>query len=71
MSDQRALDALKRLERALARIEAAASRPAPAPQAAADSAEFERLKQAHDRLRQRVAGAIGEIDRLIDSGGRR
>ena len=69
MADDRALEALRRLERALARVESAASRPAPAPSAPAQ--EFERLKQAHDSLRRRVAGAIGQIDELIEAAGTR
>ena len=70
MADERALEALRRLERALARIEAAASRPAPAAQSG-PSEEFERLRQAHDSLRRRVAGAIGQIDQLIEAEGAR
>ena len=69
MADQRALDALSRIERALARIEAAATRPAPTP-TLEDSDDFRRLRDAHDSLRQRVAGAIGEIDRMIANGER-
>ena len=67
MADERALEALRRVERALARIEAVASRPASA-QDSAPSEEFERLREAHDSLRRRVAGAIGQIDRLIEAG---
>jgi hypothetical protein len=68
MPDQRALDAIRRIERALARIEAVADRPSPtAP--AEDSAELERLRAAHEALRSRVAGAIGEVDRLLTSAG--
>ncbi len=67
MADQRALDAVSRIERALARIEAAASRTAPVadPQ---DSADYRRLDAAHEALRAQVAGAIGEIDRLVAAG---
>ena len=69
MADTRALDAVRRIERAVARMEAAASRPAPAEE---DSGEdYQRLREAHDVLRRQVAGAIGQIDRLIESGGRR
>ena len=68
MADDRALDAIRRIERALARLEAAASRPPPAPDAPAD---YNRLRVAHDVLRQRVAGAIGEIDRLLETEGAR
>jgi len=68
MADARALDAVRRIERALARIEAAASRPAAAAPDAPSPAEFDRLRQAHDALRREVAGAIGEIDRMIEAG---
>ncbi len=68
MADQRALDAIARIERALARIEAASSRPRPA--AAPDSsAELERVRDAHQRLRSRVEGAIGQLDRLLETEG--
>ena len=65
MGDARALEAIARIERALARLEAAAARTAPAA-AAGSSDEFERLREAHDALRQRVAGAIGQIDELLE-----
>jgi len=70
MGDQRALDAIGRIERALARIEAAAMRAQSARKsdAAAGSDELERLRGAHDALRTRVEGAIGQIDRLLDGG---
>ena len=69
MADPRALDAIHRIERALARIEAVGARP-PAP--AADPPEgYERLREAHDALRRRVAGAIGRIDHMLESGGAR
>lgn len=67
MSDERALEALRRIERAFARIEVAATRPMPAPEGT-PSEDFERLREAHDALRRRVAGAIGQIDRLIEAG---
>lgn len=70
MGDPRALEAIRRIERAVARLEAAAARPAPSP-AAGPPEDYERLRQAHDALRQRVAGAIGQIDELLESGGRR
>jgi hypothetical protein len=69
MGDQRALDAVSRIERALSRIETAARRPQPAGNGD-DSAELEQLKGAHDKLRSRVEGAIGQIDRLLETGGR-
>ena len=70
MADQRALDAISRIERALARIERAAARPV-AAEPAANSDEFDRLRAAHDTLRRTVAGAIGQIDHLLETGERR
>jgi len=67
MADERALEALRRVEHALARIEAAASRPSGARDSA-PSEEYQQLREAHDSLRRRVAGAIGQIDRLIEAG---
>lgn len=69
MADQRALDAASRIERALARIEAAAARPAK-PSDPQDSEDYRRLSAAHESLRERVAGAIGEIDLLVAAGER-
>jgi chromosome segregation ATPase len=69
MVDQRAQDAVSRIERALARIEAAAQRPAPAPPGV-PSEDFERLREAHDALRRQVIGAIGQLDDLIAVGER-
>ena len=69
MGDQRALDAVSRIERALARIETAARRPQPTVDGA-DSAELDQLKSAHQALRSRVEGAIGQIDRLLETGER-
>ena len=66
MADQRALDAIRRIEQALARVESAAVRPRPAPPAGPPE-NYERLRQAHDSLRDRVAGAIGEIDRMLET----
>jgi len=66
MADQRALAAVRRIERALARVEAAAARSASAPDG--DDQEMERLRSAHEQLRQRVNGAIGQIDALLESG---
>ena len=70
MPDERALAALSRIERALARVESAASRPVPVPavDGSAETAELDRLRNAHDRLRERVGGAIGQIDRMIETG---
>jgi hypothetical protein len=71
MADQRALDALARIERAFDRIEAAAARPAAAPPPVDQAPEYRRLREAHETLRSRVTGAIGEIDRLLEAGGTR
>ena len=65
MADPRALEALRRIENALARVESAASRPRPAP---GPSPELERLREAHETLRRRVSGAVEQIDRLIAAG---
>jgi len=56
--------ALARIERALARIESAADRPAPAAPAG-DAA----LVEAHRSLRAKVEEAIGQIDRLLGADG--
>ena len=63
MEDQRALKALSRIERAVARIEAAAEARGKTGQA--DQAELEALRTAHGRLRGRVERAIAELDELI------
>ena len=60
--------ALARIERALARIEAASSRPS-APVPASDDGAAEELRRAHQALRARVEGAIADLDDLIASGG--
>jgi hypothetical protein len=69
MGDARALDAIARIERALARIEASARTPAAHSTDMADSAELSALRDAHQALRTRVEGAIGQIDRLLEDGG--
>ncbi|HEX8639722.1 MAG TPA: hypothetical protein VF704_01060 [Allosphingosinicella sp.] len=72
MADTRALDAARRIERAFARIEAAlARRSAGGSDTAESSEDFQRLREAHDTLRRQVAGAIGQIDHLIEIGERR
>ena len=60
------MDAIARIERALARIEAS-SRTSAAD--SADPAELTELRHAHAALRARVEGAIGQIDRLLESEG--
>lgn len=59
MQDQRIQAALARIEQALGRIE----RSAAGNQGASD--ELARLREAHNVLRSKVEGAIGEIDRLL------
>lgn len=61
-SDQRAQAALQRLDRAVARIEAAATGDSDRRQ------ELERLRTAHDQLRRKVSAAIGQIDALLGPG---
>ena len=67
MPDQRALDAIRRIEQALARVESAAARRPP-PRPAEPPEDYRQLRQAHEALRERVAGAIGEIDRMLETG---
>ncbi|HWH18608.1 MAG TPA: hypothetical protein VNT77_09795 [Allosphingosinicella sp.] len=64
MPDERAILAIGRIERALARIEAAARRSG----GAADG-ELEELRQRHEALRERVQGAVSQIDQLLASRG--
>jgi hypothetical protein len=61
MSDDRAINAVGRIEQALARIEAAAK--APKPQT--DNEELRRLREVHQALRGKVEGAISDIDRML------
>jgi hypothetical protein len=65
MADDRASQALARIERALARIEQAAGRE-PAPR---DDGELRRLRETHQHLRGKVEGAISQIDRLLAGNG--
>jgi hypothetical protein len=67
MADERALAAIRRIEQALARIEAASARPRPAP---ADSDDLDQLRDVHQALRARVEGAIGQIDQLLGAEAR-
>ncbi|HEV2747662.1 MAG TPA: hypothetical protein VGW34_10230 [Allosphingosinicella sp.] len=66
MADEQAMKAVGRIERALARIEAAAERAPPAPR---DDGELRELRQVHQALRGKVEGAIAQIDRLLASRG--
>jgi len=67
MSDERAAQALERIERALHRIENAAANLQPAQQ---DGGELRELRETHQALRGKVEGAISQIDRLLAAGGR-
>lgn len=64
MVEERILAAVERIDDAMARIEAAAARPAiplsPAPDAA--------LRERHEAMRGRVEAAIAELDALIRNG---
>ena len=66
MGDTRSLDAIARIERALARIEASARKSG---DQAAETAELAHLRDAHHALRTKVEGAIHQIDRLLESEG--
>lgn len=68
MPDERALDAIARIERALGRIEAASAQARGGDVEA--SAELERVRDAHQKLRSRVEGAIGQLDRMLETEGR-
>ena len=65
MAEERATEAIARIERALARIEAAAGRPV----ADGTGEELRRLRETHQALRGKVEGAIAQIDRLIENQG--
>jgi hypothetical protein len=65
MGDERVIELIGRIDRALARIEAAAARRA-AP--AADDGRAVAVAEAHRALRDKVESAISQIDRLIAAG---
>ena len=60
MHDQRAREALARIDRALSRLEKASAGPS-----GDERAELDRLRAAHQLLRNRVESAIGEIDAML------
>jgi dsDNA-specific endonuclease/ATPase MutS2 len=60
MTNERLAQAIRRLDRALARVEAASARRAARPDPA-----FEQLQRRHEHLRARTKDAIGALDRLI------
>lgn len=70
MSEEGLILAIGRLERALSRVEKAASRPAAADDQAAEEAERALLSMSerHERLKHQVETAIGALDRLIAKG---
>ena len=70
MGQDRVSQALGRIERAIARIEAAGSNGSRQPPAA-DNSELDGLKEAHEALRGKVQGAIAQIDRLLETEGAR
>jgi hypothetical protein len=60
MTDERAMIAIDRIERALARIHEATSKSPPR-----DDGELIKLREVHQALRGKVEGAISQIDRLL------
>ena len=66
MSDERALNAIDRIETAFARIEAVTKATKPA---APEESELLHLRQTHQALRGKVEDAIAQIDRLLASDG--
>ena len=67
MGDDRVIELIGRIDRALARIEAASVRR-PAPPPAPDDGRAEAIAEAHRALRAKVESAISQIDRLIAAG---
>lgn len=64
MEDERTATAVARIERALARIEAAcAARPE-----VGNGEELHELRARHQALREKVEGAVSQIDRLLARG---
>ncbi|HEY0413441.1 MAG TPA: hypothetical protein VGD66_09890 [Allosphingosinicella sp.] len=63
MGEDRGLAALDRIERAIARVEAAAER-GPPPSASSPDGDA-RLREAHEALKGKVELAIAQIDRLL------
>lgn len=69
MTGDRSEAAVQRIEAALARIARAAESPAPAtsPQSATDrSPNVLALVEQHERLRETVAQALADLDKVID-----
>jgi len=70
MSEERIATGVDRIERALARIAAAAGAPAmsAAPAPGGDAVEVESLRARHSALREEVAGALRELDEVLARG---
>ncbi|QHL90614.1 hypothetical protein GVO57_06950 [Sphingomonas changnyeongensis] len=81
MTDERLLIAIGRLDRALARVEAAAARAAAAPadddgqenggqpaEARRADTDLAALRLRHERLRAHAEDAVAALDRLIGRG---
>lgn len=66
MSEDRLILAIGRMERALARVEAAAGRTPPAP--VGDDDAFRALAAKHDKLKSNVDAAIAALDGIIAKG---
>jgi len=63
MNEDRSSRAFARIEQALARIEAAARRPAPVT----NDAELSELRAKHQQLVSVVEESLGQLDQLIES----
>ncbi|MBY8823135.1 hypothetical protein [Sphingomonas colocasiae] len=70
MSEDRLILAIGRMERALARVEAAAATPVPPAVEAngVDENVHRSLQERHDRLKTRVEAAITALDGIIAKG---
>ena len=66
MTDKRLAAGVERIERALARIAAAATDKAPAAEpVAGDNGELAALRAKHDGLKAEVARALDDLDGLV------
>lgn len=68
MGQERVDQAIGRIERALARLEAVARRPPPSADAG-EAGEISELRRVHGNLRGKVEGTIAQIDRLLAERG--
>ena len=66
MEESRAESALARLDAALARIAAARGKSSEKSTDGAASARIMKLVNNHEKLREEVADALGDLDALID-----